>query len=556
MTELLELPLDKLKENSWNPRKMFKQKALDELALSIKSNGVLEPLIVRKNGQGFEIIAGARRFRASKIAEKKVVPCIVRVMTDDEAIRATIEENMQREDLSPMEQAHAVDVYLNSVKFPTSVGVSPAEKDRYAADMLGVSPETVARRRSLLQLHPKIQKMAADPDHVVYSWPQRSLEIIARVPQELQKQIVSKSGYFFDRYERADDVKRFVGQLQRDLQDAPWDLSNAKLYAKAGSCDDCTHRSDRQPELFDKDEVKKGCALCLNADCFETKQVAQLRLLAAGLKKEHGTVWLQQQDHGHFPQVNSISKNIPRWEGVKLHKKKSAGDVCVIEWPSLRVSFADKAARQTTAALGGAKKKTNAQLTIEEKRQQLRFKRNKWAVVEVRRRILRGEYPNAGKFTDRQLVDLAARFGMKFDNSGYSDDESVRVGSTVKVSGDRKFSPRRDHRLGNLYRGKLTPKDSRSIVEISVATVISARLEWYGDLSTQKPAAEAKKACVVFKLSWAVILSAAVKAVPEPKSWLKQDIERTAKTKTKARKKQAKKKSPKKAGKGRAKKGR
>ena len=96
-----------LKPNPSQPRKRFEQSALEELAESIRENGVIQPLIVRKENGGYEIVAGERRWRAAKIARLEKLPVIVRTASDQEVAELTLIENIQREDLNPIEEADA-----------------------------------------------------------------------------------------------------------------------------------------------------------------------------------------------------------------------------------------------------------------------------------------------------------------------------------------------------------------------------------------------------------------------------------------------------------------
>ena len=98
---------DLLKPNPSQPRKQFEQGALEELAESIKENGVIQPLIVRKTDGGFEIVAGERRWRAAKIAKLEKLPVVIRTATDQDVAELTLIENIQREDLNPIEEAEA-----------------------------------------------------------------------------------------------------------------------------------------------------------------------------------------------------------------------------------------------------------------------------------------------------------------------------------------------------------------------------------------------------------------------------------------------------------------
>lgn len=101
------IDVNEIKANEFQPRRDFDQKALEELSNSIRENGLIQPLIVRKNGDHFELIAGERRLRASKMAGIKMVPVVIRKSTDRESLELAIVENIQREDLNCVDEALA-----------------------------------------------------------------------------------------------------------------------------------------------------------------------------------------------------------------------------------------------------------------------------------------------------------------------------------------------------------------------------------------------------------------------------------------------------------------
>ncbi|MGX7025358.1 ParB/RepB/Spo0J family partition protein [Vagococcus hydrophili] len=143
-----EIPLTELRPNPYQPRKTFDEKALEELSKSIKQSGVFQPIIVRKSTiKGYEIIAGERRFRASKLAGKETVPAIVREFDEARMMQIAVLENLQREDLSPMEEAEAYEMLMKNLKL-TQVEL---------AEQLGKSRPYVANYLRLLTL-PQVVK--------------------------------------------------------------------------------------------------------------------------------------------------------------------------------------------------------------------------------------------------------------------------------------------------------------------------------------------------------------------------------------------------------------
>lgn len=105
--EIIEINIDELRANPYQPRKVFDEEALKDLASSIKEHGVFQPIIVKKSIKGYEIIAGERRVRASRLAGLEKVPAIVRSFTDEQMMEIALLENLQREDLSAIEEANA-----------------------------------------------------------------------------------------------------------------------------------------------------------------------------------------------------------------------------------------------------------------------------------------------------------------------------------------------------------------------------------------------------------------------------------------------------------------
>jgi len=107
METVEKIPLKAIKVNPFQPRKIFDEQALGELAESIKEHGILQPIIVRKKAKIYEIVVGERRFRASQIAGLNEIPSVIRELTDQQMMEIAILENLQREDLTPIEEADA-----------------------------------------------------------------------------------------------------------------------------------------------------------------------------------------------------------------------------------------------------------------------------------------------------------------------------------------------------------------------------------------------------------------------------------------------------------------
>src|SRR5258707_2681210 len=142
-----EVDIDLVDPSPYQPRTRFREEALDELARSIQSSGIIQPIVMRQIGNRFQLIAGERRWRAAQRAGLKKVPAIVRQVTDELALEMTLVENIQREDLNPMEAARAFERLMDEFELTQESVAERTGKDR----------TTVANSIRLLKLEPKIQ---------------------------------------------------------------------------------------------------------------------------------------------------------------------------------------------------------------------------------------------------------------------------------------------------------------------------------------------------------------------------------------------------------------
>lgn len=116
--KLVNLSIDLLTSNKKQPRKVFNDDTLEELALSIKKHGILNPILVRTNGEKYEIISGERRYRAAKLAGLKEIPAIIKNIDDTELLEISLIENIQRENISPIEEAKSFESIINASQLP------------------------------------------------------------------------------------------------------------------------------------------------------------------------------------------------------------------------------------------------------------------------------------------------------------------------------------------------------------------------------------------------------------------------------------------------------
>ena len=150
--EIREVPIDSIDPNPYQPRQNFDQKSLLELSRSIRSDGLVQPIVVRPDGSRFELIVGERRCRAAKMAGMTTIPAIVREVERERVLEVTLVENIQREDLNPIEVAHALDRMIQELHLSHEEVASRTGKDR----------STITNLLRLLRLPGDVQQLVAE----------------------------------------------------------------------------------------------------------------------------------------------------------------------------------------------------------------------------------------------------------------------------------------------------------------------------------------------------------------------------------------------------------
>lgn len=290
------LPLAMLDASRTNPRKRFDEAKLKELSESIQVQGVLQPLLVREitwqskpaktpkltpswpfpvddnaitepSGR-YEIIAGERRYRAAKLAGLTEVPCFVRNLTDLQVLHAQVIENLQRDDLHPLEEAEG---YERLIELGSK------------AEDLGTE---IGKSRSYIYARLKLCALVPDARQAFYDGKldASTALLIARIPVEkLQiqalKKVTTTIGYG-NAFLATGDAMSFRAardliqqEFMTDLDRAPFKIKDAALLPKAGSCTDCTKRTGNQPELFGDVSSKD---VCTDTVCFAMKKTAHI----------------------------------------------------------------------------------------------------------------------------------------------------------------------------------------------------------------------------------------------------------------------------------------
>jgi len=195
---LLQIRVDQVEANPNQPRKAFDSNALEELAASIRSSGLIQPVVVRRQGLGYQLIAGERRWRAARQAGLSQIPAIVREVTDAESLELALVENLLREDLNPMEEGEAYDKLLSQFGWTQEELAQRVGKDRSSIsnalrlmrlplpvqDDLRSGRLTMGHARALLALPTPAEQLKLRDDILAHEWSVRATEDSIRTTTE------------------------------------------------------------------------------------------------------------------------------------------------------------------------------------------------------------------------------------------------------------------------------------------------------------------------------------------------------------------------------------
>ncbi len=329
-TEYRNVPLSILTESKTNPRRIFEDAALKELAASIRSQGVLSPLLVRPlNERSFEIVAGARRYRAAQMAESETIPVRIVNLTDAEALEAQLIENLQRRDVHPLEEAQGFRALLN------------LEEPKYSIEQIaaktGKSPAYVAQRLKLTELSPAaVEAFYKEEIGVGHAL------LLAKLQPAEQEQALAAC--FREDWGGGSKSKRIllpVRNLQQwiehnillILKDAPFSKSDATLNPQAGTCLDCPKRTGHNKLLFA--DVQQDA--CTDPACYQTKVDAHVAKTIAAKPK-------LVQISAAYGQPATGSTAIPRNKYVEIKQAKPQNNK-QRDWPEY------KTCKSTTEAI-------------------------------------------------------------------------------------------------------------------------------------------------------------------------------------------------------------
>lgn len=263
------LAIDTIHESTTNPRRTFDETRLYELATSIRQHGLIQPITVRPNEDGFEIVAGARRYRAAKLAELFSNPARIVQIDDAQALEWQLVENSQRVDVHPFEEAQGFQRLLNIPGYDVAALVEKS----------GKSASHIYARLSLLQLIPEVAE-AFLQERITAS----HANLIARIPQESQaiafEQCWRKD--WQDKEPHLLPAKHLSAWIQANLYlalaDAPFDREDPTLNPAAGACVACPRRSGYNTSLFCDVQGDQ----CLDSSCYQIKVAVHIDREIAG----------------------------------------------------------------------------------------------------------------------------------------------------------------------------------------------------------------------------------------------------------------------------------
>jgi ParB family transcriptional regulator, chromosome partitioning protein len=279
------IPLSLLDESSTNPRRTFEPSKLNELADSIRTHGLIQPITVRRRNKRFEIVAGARRFRAAQIAEQDEVPVRILDLDDAQTLEVQIIENSQRQDVHPYEEAAGYQRLLDLPGYDVAT----------LALKCGKSQSHVYARMTLLQLIPEVAE-AFQQDKITAS----HANLIARIPTEQQANAYAQCWKTDYRSEEAfllpaKSLALWIDDnLYLNLGEAPFPMEDATLVPEEGACPDCPRRTGYNKQLFGDVQGDQ----CLDPKCYHTKVAVFIERIKAAEPElvQISTTWRSKEE--------------------------------------------------------------------------------------------------------------------------------------------------------------------------------------------------------------------------------------------------------------------
>lgn len=297
-----------------NVRNIVDSTGLQLLADSIKKNGILQPLMVRKVGEKYEVITGKRRFLASEKVNVNDLPCYIMEISDSEVEEIQMIENIQREGVHPMDEAIAFDKLIKDKN----------KKPEDIASKIGQSVSYVLKRRKLIDLHPDLQK----------SFLKGKMELghammLARIPKLEQLKAVEKNTQSWNDNKLAaiSQLHRWIEQnLFLEIKGGGFDPNDANLFPQAGACAVCPKRTINNKGLFDD---VGDTDVCTDGECFRKKQDLHIKAVTKKLEEKNEKV-LSGSPHPYSSNSVTIKGADKKDISVNIVPKTTLGAVPVV----------------------------------------------------------------------------------------------------------------------------------------------------------------------------------------------------------------------------------
>jgi ParB/RepB/Spo0J family partition protein len=296
-----------IREATWNPRRERNEEALDSLIESVRTVGILQPLVVRHTEDGLEVVCGHRRLSAAREARLETVPVIVRHVDVPTAYDMAMAENLQREDLTEIDEAEAYRVWLEHGQTVEEIALR-----------VGRDRSHVCGRLKLLDL-PEAAQEALKSGRLDVS----VAVLIGRIPGQRQREEatdeilkVAHPEWDEDRFEPLSfaKAKRMIhDRYMLALELAPFDVNDRTLVPVAGACGDCQHRTGNQTDLFGDVVATDGDDVCTYPTCFDGKRAAAAERLIAAAKDEGLSALTAPQAAKAFPDGSGHLKWSSPW---------------------------------------------------------------------------------------------------------------------------------------------------------------------------------------------------------------------------------------------------
>jgi ParB/RepB/Spo0J family partition protein len=309
--EAFQMPIGKLDvlsllsiiPSKTNPRKDFNEESLKELSESIKTLGLMQPIVVHcdADNEGYELICGERRYRAAQLAGLEKIPAMVYpTLPDDLILELQITENLQRADINPMEES---DAFFELTKR----GMTTADD---IAKRLSKSVRYVYDRLALQGCIEEVQKDI------------REHKINIKTGKRFARLVPSDQKVLYQKFLSGSDISELEDSLTRNLMNAPFDIESTDLLDKAGSCLTCSKRSGCNQLLFDDIQSHD---ICFDTSCFNQKLNAHIEAVISKLESEGLKVFKISALYGNaahpflgFQNYDVLSEGDPGYETCKI----------------------------------------------------------------------------------------------------------------------------------------------------------------------------------------------------------------------------------------------